>query len=124
MVTARLDHFRVDVSDLDASERFYRDVMGWDLVVRYEIPNGVLLFLGPEGRSPGVELWQELGLTPNPSATQHLGIAVDDVPAMIDHVRALGYKVEEEPRMIAEETIAFVRDPDGHLIEFSDFKGR
>ena len=35
----------------------------------------------------------------------------------VERVRALHYEIEHE-------TIAFIRDPDGHLIELNDFHGR
>jgi len=93
-------------------------------IVRYEIDNGVILQMGPDGMPPGVELWFETGLVPCPSKTEHLAFAVDDVPHLVEHVRSLGYQVAKEPWSIGDETVAFVSDPDGHLVELNDFVGR
>jgi catechol 2,3-dioxygenase-like lactoylglutathione lyase family enzyme len=120
----KLDHLRVDVRDLDVAERFYREALGLSEVVRYVLPDRTILHLAPGGVPPGVELWWERGLTPTPSATEHLAFAVPDVSAAIERVRALGYPVAIEPYPIGEETVGFVVDPDGHLIEFNDFRGR
>ncbi|GAB3066844.1 VOC family protein [Micromonospora schwarzwaldensis] len=124
VVEVRLDHLRVDVADIDRAERFYVEALGLDRIVRYEIDNGVILQLGPGGRPPGVELWCEAGLVPRPSATEHLAFAVDDVHTMVEHVRALGYRVAREPWRIGGETVAFVLDPDEHLVELNDFADR
>lgn len=123
MASVKLDHLRLDVSDIDRAERFYSQALGLGLIVRYEIQNGSILQMGPDGRPPGVELWFEQGLQPCPSATEHLAFAVDEVRSLVEHVRELGYEVEREPFTIGTETIAFVRDPDGHLVEFNDFGG-
>jgi catechol 2,3-dioxygenase-like lactoylglutathione lyase family enzyme len=120
----RLDHLRVDVSDIDVAERFYRAALGLERVVRYEIPDGVILQMAPDGVPPGVELWMERGLFPKPSATEHLAFAVDDVPAQVELIRSYGYEIDRDVFSIGDETIAFVRDPDGHLIELNDFNGR
>jgi catechol 2,3-dioxygenase-like lactoylglutathione lyase family enzyme len=119
-----LDHLRVDVRDIDQAERFYAEALGLRQIVRYETDNGVILQMGPDGAPPGVELWFERELKPRPSETEHLAFAVDDVPGFVEHVRALGYEVAREPWKIDTETVAFVRDPDGHLVEINDFNGR
>jgi catechol 2,3-dioxygenase-like lactoylglutathione lyase family enzyme len=120
----KLDHLRVDVRDLAVAERFYREALGLSEVVRYVLPDCTILQLAPDGTPPGVELWWEQGLTPRPSRTEHLAFAVADVSAAVEKVRSLGYQVHTEPYAIGEETVGFVRDPDGHLIEFNDFRGR
>lgn len=120
----KLDHLRIDVRDLDVAERFYRTALGLSEVVRYVLPDCTILQLAPDGVPPGVELWWEPGLTPVPSATQHLAFAVADVPAAIERVRTSGYPVAVEPYGIGDETVGFVTDPDGHLIELNDFRGR
>jgi catechol 2,3-dioxygenase-like lactoylglutathione lyase family enzyme len=120
----QFDHLRIDVADMDRAERFYAEALGLERIVRYEVENGVILQMGPGGAPPGVELWLEAGLEPRPSKTEHLAFAVEDVHGLVEHVRSLGYEVAREPWQIARETVAFVLDPDGHLVEFNDFAGR
>lgn len=122
-VTA-FDHIRLDVADIDAAERFYADALGLSSVVRYELADRVILQMAPDGRPGGVELWQEQDLVPNPHPTQHIAFSVSDVPALVEHIRALGYHVVTEPYRIKQETVAFVADPDHHTIELNDFLGR
>jgi catechol 2,3-dioxygenase-like lactoylglutathione lyase family enzyme len=122
-VTA-FDHIRLDVTDIDAAERFYADALGLSSVVRYELTDRVIVQMAPDGRPAGVELWQERDLVPAPHPTHHVAFRVADVPALVEHIRALGYRVVAEPRRIAQETVAFVADPDRHTIELNDFLGR
>jgi catechol 2,3-dioxygenase-like lactoylglutathione lyase family enzyme len=119
-----LDHVRLDVADMGASERFYADVLGLRTVVRYTTDTGVIHQMGPGGAPPGVELWRTDGIDPRPHPTHHLAFAVSDVPAVAETARRLGYRVETEPYAIGDETVAFLADPDGHLVEVNDFRGR
>jgi catechol 2,3-dioxygenase-like lactoylglutathione lyase family enzyme len=109
---------------LESAERFYRDALGLERVARYQLGNGLIVQMGPNGAPPGVELWMEQGLVPKASDTEHLAFAVDDVGAWVERIRRHGYQIDREPYAIGGETVAFVRDPDDHLIELNDFKGR
>lgn len=122
-VTA-FDHIRLDVADIDIAERFYAEALGLSVVVRYELADRVILQMAPGGRPAGVELWKERNLVPAPHPTHHVAFRVADVPALVEQVRALGYRVVAEPRRIEQETVAFVADPDCHTIELNDFMGR
>lgn len=120
----RLDHLRLDVSDLDRAEAFYRSALDLEVVVRYDLPQRTIMFMAPEGRPPGIELWREAGLPTRPHPTHHVAFVVDDVRAAVERVRAAGYPILEEAYRIGKETVSFVSDPDGHLIELNDFLGR
>jgi catechol 2,3-dioxygenase-like lactoylglutathione lyase family enzyme len=109
---------------MEVAERFYRDALECQEVVRYPLANGLIVQMAPDGRPPGVELWWEEGVQVQPSRTEHLSFSSDDVPLTVERIRALGYSVLREPYMMGTETVAFVQDPDGHLIEINDFVGR
>ncbi|GAA1938442.1 VOC family protein [Kitasatospora viridis] len=123
-VAMKFDHVRLDVCDIERSAEYYTAALGLREVVRYTVDQRVILQVAPEGLPPGIELWQEAGLTPVPHRTQHAAFSVSDVPRLVEHVRSLGYPITEEPYRIGEETVAFLTDPDGHLIELNDFRGR
>jgi methionyl-tRNA formyltransferase/catechol 2,3-dioxygenase-like lactoylglutathione lyase family enzyme len=123
-VAPRLDHVRVDVADIERSQRFYESALSLSTIVRYDTPTHTIVQMGTAGRPPGVELWQEEGVAASPSETEHLAFYVADVTEAVKHVRALHYEIMREPFTIGHETIAFIRDPDGHLIELNDFHGR
>ena len=112
-------HAKLDVADLARSEHFYAGVLGLVEVVRYQIPGGTILQLSPTGRSPGVELWYEAS-RPVAEATEcHIAFDVDDTRAWIERLRSEGVDIAREPFDVGDETIAFVRDPDGYLVELN-----
>jgi lactoylglutathione lyase len=121
-VTAFL-HAKLDVADLERSEAFYRGLLGLREVVRYPIPAGTILQLSPDGQPPGVELWHDRDTPPDPPTRLHVAFAVDDTRAWVERLRAAGVHVEQEPFTVGHEVIAFVRDPDGYLIELNQADG-
>ncbi len=123
-VSIQLDHVRLNVSDMAASERFYKEALGLRRICSYILKTHRILQMGPGGLPPGIELWQEPGLVPEPSRTGHVAFKVDDVTALTEKARKLGYKVIRSPFVVDFETISFIADPDGHLIELNDFVGR
>ena len=112
-------HAKLDVTDMERSERFYRDLLGLQEIVRYKIPKGEILQLSPTGASPGVELWYEEPMEPAPRTKLHIAFQVDDTRAWVAHLRERGVVIAEEPFEIGHEVIAFIRDPDGYLIELN-----
>lgn len=121
----RLLHTMLRVGDLQASIAFYTDVLGMTLLRQHDYPDGrfTLAFLGygNEKENTVLELthnWDtasyDLG-----NAYGHIAIAVDDVYAACEKIRANGGKVVREPGPMKHGTtiLAFVEDPDGYKIE-------
>ena len=122
----RLLHTMLRVGNLDASLRFYTEVLGMRLLRRTDYPEGrfTLAFVGygEEIDHTVIELthnWDtasyELG-----NGFGHLAVEVPNAAAACDQVRALGGKVTREAGPMKHRTtvIAFVEDPDGYKIEF------
>ncbi|MCA3711132.1 MAG: VOC family protein [Phenylobacterium sp.] len=119
-------HTMVRVRDLDASLRFYCDLLGLEEVSRSESPQGrfTLVFLCAPGdrdlarerRAPTVELTYNW----DPEDYQggrnfgHLAYAVDDIYAACQRLQAGGVTISRPPR---DGRMAFVRSPDGISIE-------
>ena len=120
----QLYHVRLDVGDVERARAFYEQVLGLRPIVRYPIPGGTILQMGTSGRPPGVELWEERGLDVRPHPTEHVAFRVADVASLVERARRLGYEVHRPTFRIGDETVAFLRDPDGHLVELNDFRGR
>jgi lactoylglutathione lyase len=112
-------HAKLDVADLARSEHFYADLLGLVEIVRYEIPGGTILQLSPTGRSPGVELWYEASRPVAEPTACHIAFDVDDTRGWVERLRREGIDIAREPFDVGDETIAFVRDPDGYLVELN-----
>ena len=116
----RLHHVRLLVRDVGASIAFYRDVLGFPPAWGEE-GIGYASFTG--GRGVDLSVFAREG---QPEATPAAGgdrallsLEVDDVDREVDRLRGLGVPIAAEPR---DEPgwglrVAYVRDPDGHLLE-------
>ena len=113
------------VTDLKASIEFYTELMGMQLLRSKDYPEGrfTLAFLGygDEAEHTALELthnWDtdayDLG-----NGFGHLAIEVDDVYAACDAIKAKGGEVVREagPMKHGSTVLAFVKDPDGYMIE-------
>jgi catechol 2,3-dioxygenase-like lactoylglutathione lyase family enzyme len=123
-----LTHFLV-VSDQDRSRDFYQSVFGATVVrerdpVIMKLANSWLILNvggGPTDDKPTVTL-----ATPaDPDrASAFLNIRVADIAAAYAEWSARGAKFLTEPKDHGSEIRAYIRDPDGHLIEVGQSTGQ
>jgi len=122
-----LTHFLV-VSDQDASREFYVRVFGAEVArerdpVIMQLANSWLILNaggGPTDDKPGVTL-----VTPPDAATTSafLNIRVADIAAAYRDWSSRGAQFLTEPKDHGAEIRAYIRDPDGHLIEVGQTTG-
>jgi len=118
MIARSLHHVSFAVSDLEASRRFYGELLGLREIPRPELPfpgawyaigdAQVHLIVPPPGAPLG---------SPPPTLSPlagHAAFAIDDYEAVRDLLRARGVELLEAG---AEAGQLFLRDPDGHAIE-------
>ncbi|GAL25918.1 lactoylglutathione lyase [Vibrio variabilis] len=125
MSNGRILHTMLRVGDLDKSISFYTDVIGMKLLRKNENTEYkyTLAFLGFGDESEGavIELTYNWGITEYDlgSAYGHIAIGVDDIYTTCDAIKAAGGNVTREPGPVKGGTtqIAFVKDPDGYMIE-------
>lgn len=121
----RLLHTMLRVTDLEQSIEFYTSTLGMTLLRQRDYPDGrfTLAFLGygPESEHTALELthnWDQdsydLG-----DAFGHIAIEVEDVYAACKEIKAKGGTVVREagPMKHGSTVLAFVKDPDGYMIE-------
>jgi catechol 2,3-dioxygenase-like lactoylglutathione lyase family enzyme len=135
---AVIDHVGVSVADLERSERFYRDVLGFTTAEdRFAFPEhdlrGVVLV---NARGARVELFERKGSVPTGPHHQiestrrqgwfQLALAVPDIAGTFAAVVAAGAEPSLAPTTAPDgvSLVAFVRDPDGNLVEFLQRPGR
>jgi lactoylglutathione lyase len=123
---ARYLHTMLRVKDLDRSVDFYTKLMGMKELRRTEVREGkyTLCFVGygDEASQTVLELtynWGQDGGYEVGTGFGHLAVGVPDVAGTCDKLRAAGARITREPGPVKFGTtiIAFVKDPDGYMIE-------
>ncbi|MCK5313844.1 MAG: VOC family protein [Anaerolineales bacterium] len=108
-----IGHIHLHVRDIPEAESFYRDVLGFDLMLRYG-PSAAFLSAGGYHHHLGVNTWAGVGAPPPPQDAVGLRWYEIRLPtqAELDGVanqaRQAGYSLEER-----EEGL-FLRDPSGN----------
>lgn len=132
----RILHTMFRVTDLEASIRFYTEIMGMRLLRRTDFPGGkfTLAFVGYE--EPGLDdltlaKGAVIELTHNwetnnyqmGDAYGHIALQVEDAYRACDEIKARGGKVIREagPMQHGSTVIAFVEDPDGYKLELVQY---
>jgi catechol 2,3-dioxygenase-like lactoylglutathione lyase family enzyme len=119
------------VRDIGRSKAWYQDVLGARLYAEYGATSLVLrlgmawLLVvtggGPTDDKPTVTL----EAPPDPDRLDHLiTMRVSDCAASYAALRARGAVFLTPPTRSGPETRCFFRDPDGHLFEISEYRGR
>jgi lactoylglutathione lyase len=108
------------VHDLEAALRFFRDGLGLRETRRTENPAGqyTLVFLAADG-TPDAEIeltynWNSREDYGSARNFGHLAFRVDDIYAICERLRSMGYTIHRPPR---DGHMAFVRSPDRISIE-------
>jgi lactoylglutathione lyase len=124
-----LTHILV-VRDLERSIAFYRDVLGAELVREYGGSSAVFSFEGawllvvtgggPTDDKPDVTF---AAPTDAGRVSHAMTIRVPDAMAAYETLRGRGAAFLTPPVTSEWEVRGFFRDPDGHLIEISEFRG-
>ncbi len=121
----RILHTMLRVANLQASIEFYTDVLGMQLLRSKDYPEGrfTLCFLGygDENANTVLELthnW-DTDSYEHGNAYGHIAIEVDDVYAACDVIKAKGGEIVRDagPMKHSTTVLAFVKDPDGYMIE-------
>jgi catechol 2,3-dioxygenase-like lactoylglutathione lyase family enzyme len=122
-----ITHFLV-VADMDRSREFYSTLLGGEVVMErspviMKVANTWLILNeggGPTDDKPDVIL--ETPSDPHRTSA-FLNIRVADIAAVYDDWRRKGAEFLTEPKDHGREIRAYVRDPDGHLIEVGQATG-
>ena len=125
---AELTHMLV-VADPAGSRRWYEHVLGAEVYRAYDT-SIVLRFLGAwlllveGGAPPDDKPTVTLVPPPDPDRRDNLfTIRVADCQAVYDTIRRRGGQFLTPPVGHGSETRCFLRDPDGHLFELSEYRG-
>ncbi len=120
---ARIGHVHLRVSDLDRSIRFYRDLMGFDLVARLG-DEAAFLSAGGYHHHIGLNTWESAGGPPPPRGTTGIYHFAVNYPERRDLAVALkrlleaGWSIDGASGHGAHEAI-YLHDPDHNGIELA-----
>ena len=111
----RMGHVHLCVSDLEASEQFYCEVLGFDLMQRYG-DEALFVAAGGYHHHLGLNIWRSRGAAPAPDGAAglvHCRIVLPDMPS----VEALRARLAAAMVEVKEEGAAlYFRDPAGNAL--------
>lgn len=119
-------HTMIRVRDLDKSLSFYTAHLGMKLLRRKDYPTGkfTLAFIGygDEDNNTVIELTHNWGQETNydlGNGFGHIALGVSDIYGLCENLEKEGVEVPRKPGPMKHGTtvIAFIRDPDGYMIE-------
>jgi lactoylglutathione lyase len=114
----------IEVSDLGRSERFYTEGLGLEVVTRIDTAEVREVIVGTAGEGSQLMLAKHTSMerVAEPSGIWKIFLFTDDAAAL--YAEAIGAGADPvEPLRFLEQfnvTIAFVRDPDGYLLELGE----
>jgi predicted enzyme related to lactoylglutathione lyase len=123
---SRLAFTKLVVDDLEKGVAFYSEVYGLHAVhrVRGESIGGeeideIMMSSDPDATWSSLALLKYVGRTAPAQGEVVLGFTTDDLPALLERVRAAGGTVHDPMKEMPELKIrvAFAKDPEGHLAE-------
>ncbi len=119
----RFLHTSITVRDLEASLRFYTELLGLVADGRRAIPenHAEIAFVRDPESGARIELtfWEGKGAVEPGEQLDHLAFEVADLDAFLVRARARGVRVAREPYRLAGGSgrLAFILDPDDVWIE-------
>ena len=119
----RIGNIAIYVDDLERSLAFYEGVLGLDVLARIDTPDVRETIVGRSDGGSSIALTQAKHPTPQtvarPDGFWKIYIDASDVERTFADAVAAGAPGEREPFVLEQYAVklAFVRDPDGHLIE-------
>ena len=123
----RIDHVEIVTDQLDRTEKFYTEVLGFRVKARDRIERsglGVpidLVYLDLGGTVVELIAYEGAAIDPAPQ-NEHLGyrmiaLEVDDMQKATNYLRTKGVEVVWGPRVRETYSRAEIRDPNGYHIE-------
>jgi catechol 2,3-dioxygenase-like lactoylglutathione lyase family enzyme len=114
-ISASLHHAHLFATDLAASIRFYRDMLGAEIVFDETVAGArnVLLRLG----DAHLNFYDQPPKDDGHGAVHHLGIRTNDLRGLVAHMRSRGYEFRKEITDLGTLRYVMAMAPDGVLLE-------
>jgi len=109
------------VRSAEESAEFYGKLLGFEKTLRHDVPGGgVIYHLAQDESSTILEVIQDGRPISSPGDNVHLGFSCSQMNQVLDEIVKLGLDIDRGPLTIGRETMLFLRDPDGYLIEINN----
>ena len=122
-----VDQFCINVTDLEKSVNFYETVLGLTATHRIETPDFTEVVLAGEGggRIQLARHHEQTGPIDHGSAFWKLYLDTDDCAGLYKRCVDAGVEEVSGPEKLEHwpVTVAFVKDPDGYLVEMVEHHG-
>ena len=106
-----VDYVFINVTDFARSKAFYQDTLG--LKLTHEVAAGWAEF-DTGTLALAIGCYGAIGLEANKKGNVSVALAVDDVKAAVEHLRAKGVTFTSEPSEHTPCFMAAIADPDGN----------
>lgn len=113
----KFGHIGIKVLDIEASKKFYSEVLECKIIKDYKYPNANLVFLDAHGTI--IELiHKEENEARTIGPIEHIAFKVDSLDEKMAQLEAQGIKILGEPRVVGKARIVFFDGPNGERFEF------
>jgi glyoxylase I family protein len=120
MIGTRVHHIAYAVRDLETSRRFYEQVLGLESVDRPDFGLPGVWYAAGDAQLHLIQTPEGVDVGRNPASlsplANHNAFAIDDYAQALAHFRRHGVEVLETNADLGQ---MWVRDPDGHVLEFT-----
>jgi lactoylglutathione lyase/glyoxylase I family protein len=121
----QLAHVCIFAHDLEATRRFYSDVLGMDTRFNFLRDGRIFGFYLDCGGRSHVEVFEKSEARySEANQINHLCLEVEDIDATIAHIRSKGVEVTPKKFACDDTYQAWVRDPNGVKIELFEYTDR
>ena len=119
----QLAHVCIFARDLEATRRFYREVLGMEVAFNFLRDGSVFGFYLDAGGRSHVEVFQKDGTSfDEANQINHLCLEVDSIDAAIAHVEAQGVELMRPKKKGVDGTWqCWLRDPNGVKVELFEY---
>ncbi|RJP15625.1 MAG: VOC family protein [Candidatus Abyssobacteria bacterium SURF_5] len=140
-----VQHIAISVSDMEKSLAFYRDLLGLEVMMDFEVADnrGIETVLGVKGLKMRYVLFNNKGasinlleirnpkgenvarkLRPYDQCIHHFAFAVDDAEAVYQELKSNGIEFVSPPQDLGMAKACAFYGPDGEVIELMEFLRR
>lgn len=119
----KLAHVTINVENMEESLKFYEEVVGLPISLRFPTgENSEIVFLG-QGESKVELIKTEEDIKPNIGGDIAIGFGVEDLDKTMEHIKEKGISIDSGPIQASPTTrFFFVLDPNGLRVQFIEQK--